>query len=134
MTSAIITGTPEKDKIEEKDSKQKKKLVKKMVSKKSIKLLVKDDSSDSCNISLHDESTDIDSEDDEMLSQIMKKRCPRKTKLNNKTKAENEKCVVCSECYSKSKVFDIEWFQCKLCCGWAHESRERLNYFCKNCF
>lgn len=97
MSSAIITDTPEKNKIEEKDASQKRKKVNKMVTKKAIKALNKKADNDT----------------------------------NNQ---DQDNCVVCNKNYNTSSQ---EWYQCKICSGWAHVScgvKGRLHYFCNECF
>lgn len=137
MSSAVITDTPEKNKIEEKEARKAKKLVKNMTTKKTVKCLKpkaakKDDSGNSdLNVSLHDDSSDSDNQ---VLSLIKKKTRAAKSTSVPKSNANMEICVVCEGLYSKNKE---EWYQCKLCGLWGHEScgiKGALNYFCKKCF
>lgn len=85
-----------------------------------------DSSDSSASMSLHD--TSLSSSDDDINLSELKK--------NNSTNSKEDKnrCVVCNEHYAKSKV---EWYQCKICVGWAHEScghKGIIIFFCQNCF
>lgn len=140
MSSAVITDTPEKDKIEEKEASNKKKLVKNMTTKKTVKCLKpkaakKDNSGNSdLNVSLHDDSSDSDNQVLSESERLKKKTRAAKSTSVPKSNASSEICVVCKGLYSKSKE---EWYQCKLCGLWGHEScgiKGALNYFCKKCF
>lgn len=138
MSSAVITDTPEKDKIEEKEQKNKPKKpnVRKMTTKQNIKKLnskTHDESSDSsANISLHDDSSVTSSDDEINLLELRK----QKTNSHKEDRFPEDKnyCIVCNGHYSKSKV---EWYQCKICDNWAHEScgiKGAKNLFCHKCF
>lgn len=58
-----------------------------------------------------------------------------KTKKTKAKSGENSgNCIVCNKNYEESNE---DWFQCKVCSGWAHEScgiKGLLNFFCKKCF
>lgn len=132
MTSAIITDTPEKNKIEEKEtkSKTKKNVIKKMKTTQNIRQLNTknqyDSSESSDNMPVHDDTSVTSSDDDINLSELKKK---------NISAEKNENyCVVCKKHYANSKE---EWYQCKICGGWAHEScghKGVINFFCQKCF
>lgn len=138
MSSAIITDSAEKKIIEEKGKKMKSKRAKvqKMATKKNIRKLnkrsEKNEESDSTsengtNISLHDESS-IATSEEEILLQIKKRQ------KDNSSRKIKDICKVCNGSYAISKE---EWYKCKICDGWAHEScgvKGKLNYFCQRCF
>lgn len=130
-SSAIVTDTPEKKKLEEKqgNAKKPKNIIKKMATKQSIKTLNRKSKINKENSVLQDNS---DSSDSIVLAEVKKKqdRSIKKSYINK----NSDDCVVCSKTYENS---DEDWFQCKICCGWAHEScgvKGKLNFFCKSCF
>lgn len=98
-----------------------------MKTRKSIKLLRKstDTSNSDEDMSLHDDS------DDSLKSTQSKFG---KNVVPAKQKSAKELCVVCQKEYDKSIE---DWYQCKLCSKWAHEScgqKGHLNFFCNLCF
>lgn len=103
-SSAIVTDTPEKERIEEEENAKKtKKNPKKMTTNQSIKTL-----------------------------NIISETKTKKTKAKSGENSGN--CIVCNKNYEGSNE---DWFQCKVCSGWAHEScgiKGLLNFFCKKCF
>ncbi|CAK1587284.1 unnamed protein product [Parnassius mnemosyne] len=114
MSSAIVTDTPEKKILEEKEvnAKKTKIIFKKMTTKQSIKTLNRKSRKNHENSVLPDDSDSSDS----------------------KTNKNSDDCVVCSKSYENS---DQDWFQCKICSDWAHEScgiKGKFNFFCKTCF
>lgn len=130
MTSAIVTDTPEKKKLEEKESNAKipKINIKKMATNQSIRTLNRKSKTYQEHFSLHDDSDSSDS----VLAEVKKKNILRK--INAKTNKHSDDCIVCSKSYENS---DQDWFQCKICSGWAHEScgiKGQFNFFCNTCF
>lgn len=119
MVSAIITDTPEKDKIQEKEAKckPKKTVIKKMKTKQNIRQLNKKKQCD---------TSDSSSDDDINLIELKKKNV-------NSEKVKNY-CIVCNEDYNFSKEV---WYMCKVCEGWANEScghKGVINFYCQKCY
>lgn len=129
MSSAIVTDTPEKRKLEEKEANAKNPKIngKKMTTKRSIRTLNRKSKINQENFSLHDDSDLSDPSDSEVKKKVDTK------KINAKNKYSDD-CIVCSKSYENSEQ---DWFQCKICSGWAHEScgiKGQFNFFCKTCF
>lgn len=131
MSSAIVTDSEEKNKIKEKEmnAKKKRKKTMKITTEKSIKMLKKRKSKiNDDTISLHDTS----SSDSDTIVVSKKKKVSKKG--YHKKQEDQDNCVVCNKSYKNSSQ---DWFQCKICSRWGHEScgiKGALNYFCQNCF
>ncbi|CAH2106611.1 unnamed protein product [Euphydryas editha] len=132
MASVTIIDTPKINKIEEKETKNKTKtnVIKEMKTKQNIRQLnnkQQNDFGDSTYHAQHDDTSLTSSDDDINLSELKK----RNTSISQDDKSY---CVVCSRHYAKGKE---EWYQCKICGGWTHEScghKGGINVFCQQCF
>ena len=55
-------------------------------------------------------------------------------KRNKCSQEDKNYCIMCNGHYAKSKE---EWYKCKICGGWTHEScghKGVINFFCQKCF
>lgn len=89
--------------------------VKKMSTNRSVKTLNK-----------KSKKYDSDSSDSEVKKKVVRSKAS--------SKINSDDCVVCSKLYESSNQ---DWFQCKLCSGWGHEScgiKGKFHFFCKKCF
>ncbi|KYN50439.1 hypothetical protein ALC57_00076 [Trachymyrmex cornetzi] len=136
MNSAIITDTSEMQKILEKEneSRSKKKKIQNMTTIKSIKSLRK-----KCEISNSSlNSQDILLHSNDSLNKISETKVGKISSntmaISENTKSSDNNCCVCSIDYSISSE---DWYQCKLCSGWAHTScgnKGNFHFFCNKCF
>lgn len=136
MKSTVITDTPEKDALIEKQS-AKKKANQKMIKLKTTKNVKKriQSSLESSDSDVSDVISEGSTSDLSFTSTSkIKGKCKAKitSKKNNKND-DDDYCTVCKGAYLCSSV---DWLRCAICKKWAHETcgiKGTNNYFCDNC-
>lgn len=98
-----------------------------MSTKQSIKALTKTSKKN------NKTDSDISISDNNLVLPDVKNKLFNKDN-NNNGRGQDNNCIVCNKNYNST---DEDWYQCKVCSGWAHDScgtKGKFHYFCQKCF